>query len=191
MYCIYRITNCINGKTYIGKHEYKDTPYDKYMGSGKDLKPDQRKYGKENFIKGIIIDGIEDKETAKQLEKDYIALERVMVGVENCYNKSISGQGGNLGEEVNRKISEALKGKPKSEELRKHWSEVRKNKGTGKNNPMYGRHHSEETRKHWAEIRKGKGSDLKWCNNGVICRRLPIECIPEGWSLGRIIRGEI
>lgn len=62
MYCIYRITNCINGKTYIGKHEYHKTPYDKYMGSGVYLKKAYKKYGKENFIKDIIVSGIKDQE---------------------------------------------------------------------------------------------------------------------------------
>ena len=33
-YTIYKITNKINGKIYIGKHQTKD-PYDLYYGSGK------------------------------------------------------------------------------------------------------------------------------------------------------------
>lgn len=37
MYYIYRITNLINGKTYIGQHKYKKIK-DTYMGSGKILK---------------------------------------------------------------------------------------------------------------------------------------------------------
>lgn len=37
MYYIYRITNNINGKTYIGQHKYKKLN-DYYMGSGKHWK---------------------------------------------------------------------------------------------------------------------------------------------------------
>lgn len=32
MYCIYKITNLINGKTYIGQHKYKKLN-DSYMGN--------------------------------------------------------------------------------------------------------------------------------------------------------------
>lgn len=35
-YTIYKTTNLINGKIYIGKHQTKD-PYDSYLGSGKRL----------------------------------------------------------------------------------------------------------------------------------------------------------
>lgn len=47
-YCIYRITNKINGKTYIGQHMYRKLD-DKYMGSGVYIKRATKKYGVGNL----------------------------------------------------------------------------------------------------------------------------------------------
>ena len=57
-------------------------------------------------------------------------------------------------EETKRKISEALTGKPKSDEARKHMSENHPDVN-GVNNPFYGKHHKEETKKRWSDQRKG------------------------------------
>ena len=96
MYCIYRITNLINGKTYIGQHKYKKLD-DNYMGGGNLLKADQEKYGIENFKKEILIFNISKKEHIDLLEKTFIASERNKVGTENCYNiREGGGSGGYL-----------------------------------------------------------------------------------------------
>lgn len=167
-YYIYRVTNLINGKTYIGQHQYKDLN-DSYMGSGKHLKAAQAKYGIENFKKDILVFNVSKKEHIDLLEKTFIAAEREKVGVENCYNLADGGEGGNTGsswskgkhlsEEHKRKISEANKGHtawnkgiPCSEEAKKKISEA--NKGNLPWNT--GKHHSEETRKKMSETRKGK-----------------------------------
>lgn len=46
---IYKTTNLINGKLYIGKHKATVFEPDKYKGSGKLLLRAFTKYGKENF----------------------------------------------------------------------------------------------------------------------------------------------
>jgi len=53
-YTIYKTTNLINNKIYIGKHiAYKD-PNDRYFGSGDALKSAIKKYGKQSFKKEIL-----------------------------------------------------------------------------------------------------------------------------------------
>ena len=138
MYYIYRITNKINGKTYIGKHKYKKLN-DNYMGSGVHLRSAQKKYGIENFEKKILVFNISKLEHANLLEKTFIAAEREKVGRENCYNKADGGDGGDvMSIDVKRKMYE----------IRKKYS--------GKNHPMYGKHHSEESRKKMSEAAKGR-----------------------------------
>jgi hypothetical protein len=48
---IYKTTNLINNKIYIGKDRYNNPAY---MGSGRNLKLAVKKYGKENFVKEIL-----------------------------------------------------------------------------------------------------------------------------------------
>ena len=48
------IDNRIDKIIYVGQHWYKNTPFDKYMGSGSKIKKLYKEEGKENFRKEII-----------------------------------------------------------------------------------------------------------------------------------------
>lgn len=72
---IYKITNLINGKSYIGKKKHKesDTPLEEsYMGSGRLIKEAVAKYGKDNFKKEIIEENIPSNQEAALKEVIWI-----------------------------------------------------------------------------------------------------------------------
>ncbi len=89
-YTIYKITNQINGKFYIGSHKTKNLN-DGYMGSGKYLIYAQEKHGIENFTKEIlfVFDNPKDMyaKEAEIVNKDFLV-------AENTYNLKIGGFGG-------------------------------------------------------------------------------------------------
>lgn len=91
MYYIYKITNKINNKFYIGKHKQsKGEDFNNYFGSGKIIKDAIKKYGKENFLKEIIEICTKDNVGAREIY--WInKLNATNVG----YNISIGGYGGN------------------------------------------------------------------------------------------------
>ena len=89
-YTIYKITNKINGKIYIGKHQTKDLN-DGYMGSGKNLRRAISKYGIENFEKEILFQfDTEHKMNSKEAE---LVTEEFCLR-EDTYNLCPGGQGG-------------------------------------------------------------------------------------------------
>lgn len=85
-FLVYKITNTLNGKTYIGCHETYN-PDDSYMGSGKYLKRAQNKYGLENFKKEVLFK-LKDRASMFEKEKFLISAEKPE------YNLHEGGRGG-------------------------------------------------------------------------------------------------
>jgi len=120
-YTIYKITNNINGKYYIGKH-ITENLNDSYMGSGKLIKKAIEKYGIENFTKTILY--------CCNNEKEMNLMENSLINLEdnNIYNLQPGGIGGfSYINENNLANTENLKNK-KSIKMKEYWTEERKNK---------------------------------------------------------------
>lgn len=102
---IYKTTNKVNGKIYIGQTSKNENS--EYLGSGLIIKRAIKKYGENNFTITVI----ERCSCQKQLNKreifwiSFYDSTNKKIG----YNVSKGGNGGNLGEIVNKKISTRLR----------------------------------------------------------------------------------
>ena len=192
---IYKITNLINGKTYIGQRtlaEGRTFETDTYRGSGKLLQEAYKKYGKENFERTCIIQGNFTKEQLNRFEKCAIRIQRFLGKAE--YNLADGGEGWSEGMREshkrsmtpshNKKVSEAVKkywaNMPPEERSKKVFNGIHKTKGTT------GLKFSTEQRQRMSESRKGKknGSFGKhWFTNGLV--NVKCEVCPEGFKPGR------
>lgn len=131
MYFIYKITNLINNKIYIGVHGTND-PNDNYMGSSKVLKIAINKHGIKNFKKEILF-GYEDEMSAYKKESEIV--NEIFINRKDTYNLKLGGFGCPKGKNA-------------------YWYGIR-----GKNNPNYGLKRSNETleRKRIASIGENNG----------------------------------
>lgn len=98
-YTVYKITNLLNGKIYVGIHKTNNLE-DGYMGSGINIKKAIRKYGVSNFKKEYL--AIFDKPEEMYEMESFIVSEEFTSNNET-YNISLGGNGG--WDSVNSKIS--------------------------------------------------------------------------------------
>lgn len=88
-YLIYRTTNLLNGKYYVGAHR-TTKKNDDYLGSGVALKRAIKKYGRENFSKEIV----EECETEDIMFKREAEIVDSILEDTDSYNMSRGGKGG-------------------------------------------------------------------------------------------------
>jgi len=201
-YTVYKITNNINGKTYIGKHQ-TDNLDDGYMGSGKLIRRAIAKYGAENFTKEIL-HAFENQEEMNAKEKELVIVS------EETYNLCDGGNGGfgyinrnGLVDHIanGHKGKHALKPFNKEELIQNgtydHWREqvsIGVKKYFRENESWWtGRHHKEETKKKIGAVtskaQRGEGNSqfgTRWITDGITTVKIrKQEPIPAGWRTGR------
>lgn len=141
---IYRITNELNGKTYIGQHK-KDFFDENYYGSGVLIKEAVRKYGKYNFNQVILKICFSQDELDSE-EQKFIKLEREQGHAE--YNITDGGKGM---KGIHFKGSQnPFYGHHHTEETRNKLSKYASQR-TGESNPFYGH---KMTPEHLAKTRR-------------------------------------
>jgi len=110
---VYKITNLITGKSYVGQHVKrgnKEPLRDGYMGSGILINRALKKYGVENFKKEILEDNIFSDINVNKLEQKYITEENTLLP--SGYNLTTGGcSHSSFHESVKRKISKSVKKK--------------------------------------------------------------------------------
>ena len=200
-YTVYKITNNLNGRYYIGIHQTEDLN-DKYFGSGSVIIAAVKKYGRSNFTKEYLAI-FENKEDMIAMEIQLVT--EAFIQLEETYNLRIGGiyYGGEPhSDERKAKIGAASA---------RSWAEGRmdhiipKMRATfqerakaGVHNSFLGKKHSEKTIAILsAKAKKRTGSKnssfgSKWMHN----RKLRIttkvrgpevdQLLSQGWKFGRV-----
>lgn len=183
-YLVYKITNLVNQKIYIGVHRTCDIN-DSYMGSGTIIKRAINKYGKHNFKKEILfIFDNEEEMFAKEAE----LVNEEFVKRKDTYNNSIGGNSGDF-----KQALQNYQQLMKDPEFYKNWKEKilkvvknpeRNEKASRSLKKFYethegsfkGKHHTEKSKQKMREIaqklnhQKGENNNMygkRWVSNPV------------------------
>ena len=208
-YFIYKTTNLLNGKYYIGMHT-TDNLNDGYVGSGKKLWYSINKYGKENF-KCEILEMLSNKSSLKEREKELVNEDLLKDPM--CMNLTVGGGDGFYyinKKGINNKSNQfILGGKASAEKLKtddvwrlKHSQIASENfkkahrDGKIKYDTFTGKKHTEDTKRKISETNsiKQKGENnsqfgSQWITNGEENKKIKMMGItPSGWKLGRTIK---
>lgn len=197
---IYKTTNKINEKFYVGMHS-TDNLNDGYIGSGKRLKRSINKYGKENF-KFEILEYLSDRSNLEIREKEIVNEQFLQNSL--CMNLMVGGKGGGSGptEEIRQNGLKAFRYRIKNDinfleklqsraklNLKNAWS-------SRKRDSFLGKHHTQKHKNAISKIMKEKQSGNKnsqygtmWITNGIENKKIKkTDKIPELWISGRTIK---
>jgi len=166
---IYKATNKINGKRYIGRTiKSLNTRISSHLGDALANKYNihfhsaLRKYGADGFDWDIIAE-CDDIDELNRLEIFFIGQYDTY---NSGYNMTLGGEGisgWNHTEESNKKNSESHKGEKSSWWGKRHSEETKKKLSKGKkgeNNPNYNKHPTKETREKMSKANKGEKNSM-------------------------------
>jgi group I intron endonuclease len=172
---IYKTTNLLSGRYYIGMHS-TDNLEDGYLGSGTNLKRSLNKHGKNIHVLEIL-EFCKSREELKSREKEIVNLNEI--AKKECMNLIVGGVGtGRLGttmsessrkkismsnsnpsEETRKKMSKSQTGKILSDETKQKMSKSK----MGHVGYTKGMKFSKETRDKLSEMRRGKKQKIIKC----------------------------
>ena len=212
-YTVYKTTNKINGKIYIGSHRTKNLN-DNYLGSGKYLKYSIEKYGIDSFTKEILF----VFDTAEQMyAKEAEIVNEDFILEQNTYNLKVGGFGGfdylnawkdnptHSNEHMSRmsKLGQPARNAERIERFandtyRQMWGDMSKRNqqqqyNKGRVPGMLGKIHSADTKRKISVANSLNQQGTKnsqfgtlWITDGVSNKKInKISDIPPGWYRGR------
>lgn len=202
-YYVYKITNLVNNKIYIGRRKHLNPNIDVYMGSGTQIKRAITKYGIENFSKEILAVFDSEKESA-ELEASLVTKDFCLR--EDTYNMHEGGYGGfshiNDNATKRKEVSKAASKHNKKNGVggTKNWTELSVQKmlksswgnkikeGWSPNNwAKMSEARQKEVRNKLSSASAGSGNSqfgTKFyidCNNPLVKKRYKEGSQPEGW----------
>jgi len=136
---IYKIENKINGKYYIGSAYDFNRRFIRHKSElncnkhyNEHLQRAWNMYGEKSF-EFSILEICDDKSKLKLIEQNYLD----SIDKDKCYNKTYIAGGGNLGDDVNKKISLKMKTRVFTEEHKRKISKTKSIQQVGKKNPKF------------------------------------------------------
>ena len=143
--CVYLTTCLVNGKQYIGQSvNHRDA--NTYLGSGIAFKCALKKYGKNAFVKKILVDNIDCLNDLNKLEREFIQKYDCLSS--KGYNLDLGGTNkGRMSELTKAKIAKSKRGKKHTQKQIE--ANIKSHKGLTL---------SDETKKKIGEANKGRSS---------------------------------
>ena len=137
-YILYKTTNKVNGKFYIGVHKCNSIEVsDGYLGSGSLLKKAISKHGKQNFVRETLY-------IFKTYNEAYLKEKEIvndfLIESDFCYNVKLGGKGGTSQNSITRQ----------------QFSINRKGKFSNSENHFFGKKHSKQAKEKMSISKKGK-----------------------------------